>query len=483
MRLVIRLICSLVACVLLVSVASSYYQIQREKRALRSELQRHAESLGDTLQHDVASILPPEAANYLRNRAAWIGKKDHFLGLAVYGQQSAPLVDTALLETQLEGRPAIVAQAMVNDRAIEQFVRTAHSLVHLYAVPLHGDAGVTGGLLVAHDASYISSATKRSWREMALRVGLQICLLALTTFILFQHHVMKPIARTTAWMHALRHGTLGEGELPEAEMFGSLAREATHFARSLADARASAKTEARLREMGESSWTAERLAVSLETKLKGSRLFIVSNREPYMHVQDRNTVRAVVPASGLVTGLEPILRACDGVWVAHGSGDADRETVNERDCLRVPPENPRYTLRRVWLTREQEEGYYLGFSNEGLWPLCHIAHTRPTFRSANWQSYQRSKLHYLQTLLLEEMAEVGAPGRNRPGLSLRAAATADQRTRAPMLRVGIFWHIPWPNAEAFGICPWQQRVSGRSARRRSCRLSTFRRIATIFLRP
>ena len=289
---------------------------------------------------------------------------------------------------------------MGDDRGADQFVRMGRALVHLYAVPLHGDAGVIGGLLVVHDANYIASATRRSWREMAVRVGVQICLLALTTFVVFQRSVIKPIARTTAWMRDLRHGrTPAEGEPPETDMLGPLAREATHFAKSLADARASAKLEARLRETGESSWTAERLAVSLETKLKGSRLFVVSNREPYMHVRQGNRVEAVVPASGLVTGLEPILRACDGIWVAHGSGNADRETVDERNCLRVPPEDPRYTLRRVWLNREQEEGYYLGFSNEGLWPLCHIAHTRPTFRSADWERYKEVNAIFADAVL------------------------------------------------------------------------------------
>jgi trehalose 6-phosphate synthase len=103
----------------------------------------------------------------------------------------------------------------------------------------------------------------------------------------------------------------------------------------------------------------------------------------------------------LVTGLEPILRACDGTWVAHGSGNADHETVDARDCLRVPPDNPRYTLRRVWLNKKQEEGYYLGFSNEGLWPLCHIAHTRPTFRAADWEQYKDVNAVFADAVLNE----------------------------------------------------------------------------------
>jgi trehalose 6-phosphate synthase len=175
-----------------------------------------------------------------------------------------------------------------------------------------------------------------------------------------------------------------------------------------------------------------------------------------MHVRQGKKIEAVVPASGLVTGLEPILRACDGTWVAHGSGNADRETVDARNSLRVPPDNPRYTLRRVWLTREQEQGYYLGFSNEGLWPLCHIAHTRPNFRAADWEQYRKVNELFADALL-EEMADTENP----------VVIVQDYhfvllpkliKQRRPDARVGIFWHIPWPNPEAFGICPWQHEL-------------------------
>src|SRR5207253_8089684 len=146
---------------------------------------------------------------------------------------------------------------------------------------------------------------------------------------------------------------------------------------SLNHARNAAENEARLRDAAESMWTAERLSVQLRTRLDEGHLFVVSNREPYMHQRNGKAVDVIVPPSGLVTALEPVLDACDGTWIAHGSGNADTEVVDTHDRLRVPPDDPRYTLRRVWLTKEEEEGYYYGFANEGLWPLCHIAHTRP----------------------------------------------------------------------------------------------------------
>ena len=458
MRLVIRLIASLILCVLLVSVFSSYYQIQREKRSLRGELQKRAEVLADSLEQNIETLLQVNAANVLQRSVERFGNKQHLVGIAVYAQQQPDaLAISPSLATRIADEPPLVAQAMAENRAKDQFTRINGSSTHLYADPLHDANGtVVGGLLIVHDASYITASTWRAWRETSLRAGVQICLIALITFFIFQRSVFKPIARTTAWMRDLRNGHTGSGVPPEAEMFGSLANEATHFAKSLADARASATQEARLRETAESSWTPERLAVCLETKLKGSRLFVVANREPYMHTRDGGSIKTIIPASGLVTGLEPILRACDGTWVAHGSGNADRVTVDARNCLRVPPENPRYTLRRVWLTKEQEKGYYLGFSNEGLWPLCHIAHTRPTFRAADWEQYKKVNAIFADALL-EEMA-----GTEQPVVIVQdyhfALLPRMIKERRPEARVGIFWHIPWPNPEAFSICPWQEEL-------------------------
>jgi trehalose 6-phosphate synthase len=175
-----------------------------------------------------------------------------------------------------------------------------------------------------------------------------------------------------------------------------------------------------------------------------------------MHSREGKSLKLLIPASGLVTALEPILRACDGTWIAHGSGDADRETVDKHDRLRVPPSEPKYTLRRVWLTKEEEEGYYYGFSNEGLWPLCHIAHTRPLFRAGDWEQYQRANQRFADAVL-EEME-----GQKDPVLLIQdyhfALLPLLIKKRRPDARVAIFWHIPWPNPEAFGICPWQKEL-------------------------
>jgi trehalose 6-phosphate synthase len=163
-----------------------------------------------------------------------------------------------------------------------------------------------------------------------------------------------------------------------------------------------------------------------------------------------------VPASGLVTALEPILRACDGTWIAQGAGDADRATVDSHNRLRVPPDTQQYTLRRVWLDKEEEDGFYSGFSNEGLWPLCHIAHTRPIFRAEDWKAYKAVNQKFAEAALQE------MEGADHPVVLLQdyhfALLPRLIKERRPDARVAIFWHIPWPNPEAFGICPWQREL-------------------------
>jgi trehalose 6-phosphate synthase len=296
------------------------------------------------------------------------------------------------------------------------------------------------------------------WLARVQRVAFEVGLVVGITILLFRWSVVGPLTRTAMWLKARRLGAAPHAAEPPAHegLFSPLIREVTQLITSLDTARATAGEEARLRNEAESTWTAERLRAHLRGKLEHSPLVVVSNREPYLHMKRGNAVEVIVPASGLVTALEPVLRACDGTWVAHGSGDADRQTVDRHDRLRVPPDEPEYSLRRVWLSSEEEDGYYYGFSNEGLWPLCHIAHTRPIFRASDWACYEQANRKFAAATL-EELEQT-----ERPlvlvqdyHFALLPRLIKEQR---PDARVGVFWHIPWPNPEAFGICPWQAEL-------------------------
>jgi len=458
MRLLsIRLIVSLIVGITLVSLSSSYYEAFREKRALRRDLERRAEVLGESLAGNVERDLEKNSAQDLQRIVEHFGNREHLSGLAIYGRHGDLLAVTRELASTLTTVPSVMSQALRDNHGVGAFQRLGDASVHIYALPLHQLDEVIGGLVIVHDASYIRAESLHIWREAFLRAMAHVFLIVLITLLIIRWSIAAPIARTAEWMRALRTGRVSSPQhAADLDLFRPLVREVAAFAESLTLARSAAETEARLRDTGESLWTADRLAVHVRTRLDNGRLFVVSNREPYVHMQRGKAVEVIVPPSGVVTAIEPILRACDGTWIAHGNGDADRETVDEHDRLRVPPEDPHYTLRRVWLSKEEEEGYYYGFANEGIWPLCHIAHTRPIFRAEDWKYYQAVNLKFAEALL-EEMKDVEKPIVLVQDYHFALLPRLIKEKR-PEARVAIFWHIPWPNPESFDISPWRREV-------------------------
>ena len=208
---------------------------------------------------------------------------------------------------------------------------------------------------------------------------------------------------------------------------------------------------------GQNEWDEARLAGIIAGELTGTDVIIVSNREPYVHSTTGEGIRYDVPAGGLVSALEPLARSSRGTWIAHGSGSADRETVDDADRLRVPPDDPRYTLRRVWLSREEEQGYYLGFANESLWPLCHNAFVRPVFRAGDWQHYVNVNERFAEAVAEEARSKAPVVIVQDYHFALLPRMI---RQRLPEATILTFWHIPWPNAEVFGICPHAADILG-----------------------
>lgn len=204
----------------------------------------------------------------------------------------------------------------------------------------------------------------------------------------------------------------------------------------------------------ERPWTAARLRRVLNDNLQGQRVIVVANREPRIH--DRTPDGGVVvrhPASGLVTALEPVMRACSGVWVAHGSGSADRDHSDRNGRCLVSTADAEYAIHRVWLSDEEERGYYYGFANEALWPLCHLAHAHPVFRRDDWLHYQRVNQRFADAVMSEADCD-------DPIVLVQdyhfALVPRMLRKRLPRATILTFWHIPWPNAEHFAICPYHE---------------------------
>ena len=301
------------------------------------------------------------------------------------------------------------------------------------------DGSSPGYLVLVHDMSYADrrEATLRRFTLLVLAILAALAALATVVATRFEWR------RWTADLRALLSGA------PPPPQFRPLMNDVRDLMARLAAENGPGGS-------GGGPWTAERLKQTLTRHLHGERVVIVANREPYIHERTAGGgVRVVHPASGLVTALEPVMRACSGVWVAHGSGSADRETADRFGRIAVPPGEQSYWIRRVWLSEAEERGYYYGFSNEGLWPLCHIAHTRPHFRHDDWAHYQQVNRKFADAVVDEVDSD-------DPIVLVQdyhfALAPQLIRARLPRATIIMFWHIPWPNVERFGICPWHREL-------------------------
>src|SRR5437868_2088721 len=453
----LRLIVALIFGVTLVSLASSWYDVKATKDALRRELEGKAESLGQSLAANAESSLQAGDTAKLEQLVQRSSNRDHVLGIGIYGRDRTPLIETQGLTPLLSGAPRLMTDALVGNRTVSEFVRSGLKRIHMLVAPIRAaDNTAVGEIVIVQDATYIRTEILRVWSRIFLHIAIQVLVIATITFLVLRWSLAGPIARVAQWMKALRTGR--HAVRPNAQDLNLLpfANEVAPLAESMRQARAAAEAEARLRNINESVWTAQRLADHVRNKLDGNNLFLVSNREPDTHTWQDKKIVVTVPASGLVTAIEPILRACHGTWVAHASGNADAETVDTNDRLQVPPDDPRYTLRRIWLNAEEETGYYNGFANEGLWPLCHIAHTRPIFRTSDWEYYNKVNKKFADALV----EEIG--GEEHPVVLIQdyhfALLPRMLKERLPNARIAIFWHIPWPNPESFSICPWQREL-------------------------
>jgi trehalose 6-phosphate synthase/phosphatase len=347
---------------------------------------------------------------------------------------------------QTDRTPAQVtcALAALTDEPASRVLRTPQGRVHLARYALTAADGQPAVVFLVHDMSFVDRRYTKV-RDYLIAFGVLSAL------------VLALLSVAVAWLLLRRWGALlvrdirsrrflddaeGDSSAPILSQVRKVLREIEHDQRLEIDYR--------------ENWTPNALAHVVRQSLDSPQMIVVSNREPYIHNRGADGRPVVqVPASGMVTALEPIIRACSGVWIAHGSGSADRDVVDLHDRVSVPPADPSYTLRRVWLNDEEENGFYFGFSNEGLWPLCHLAYVRPSFREADWRQYQAVNRKFADVVLKEARTD-------HPVVFVQdyhfALLPEMVRDRIPGATVVVFWHIPWPNAETFGVCPWKEAL-------------------------
>lgn len=336
------------------------------------------------------------------------------------------------------------ALAALADEPAGRVLRTPQGSVHVARHALVAADGQPAVVILVHDMSFVDRRYTKA-RDYLIAFGVMSAL------------VLALLSVAAAWLLLRRWGALlvrdirsrrflddaeGHSSVPILSQVRKVLREIEHDQRLEIDYR--------------ENWTPHALAHVVKQSLESPQMIVVSNREPYIHNRGPDGRPVVqVPASGMVTALEPIIRACSGVWIAHGSGSADRDVVDLHDRVGVPPSDPAYMLRRVWLTEEEENGFYFGFSNEGLWPLCHLAYVRPSFREADWRQYRAVNGRFADVVLKEARTD-------HPVVFVQdyhfALLPSMVRDRIPGATIVVFWHIPWPNAETFGVCPWKEQL-------------------------
>lgn len=449
----------LVVIISLVVAAFTVNQTQQEEQRLKTDLLHRSTLLAESLKESVEPNFINKSSAQLQKLVDKFDNQERLAGMAIYDNKGDTVATSSALIQQTSRVKKIVEESMDADKANGGLVELNQEKVYLLAVPLHDEESVVGALMIAQNAGYIDARLSEIWRNNLLRLLVQASLFSIASLLLIRWIIYSPIKNV---VETLRLARSGDGKpdpkpLTNSFLFRPLVNEVTSIRRSLLEARSTASEEARLRlEKLDSPWTAQRLKEFLKDILKGRSIYMVSNREPYIHTKNGGKISYFLPASGLATAIEPVMRACGGVWIAHGSGDADKLVVDKFDSIKVPPDEPKYTLKRVWLTDEEESGYYYGFANEGIWPLCHIAHHRPTFRKEDWEAYQKVNQKFADTLLLE------IKNLERPIVLVQdyqlALVPRMIKNQKPSAAVGLFWHIPWPNPESFSICPWKKEL-------------------------
>jgi len=399
---------------------------------IRAELVSN--SVHDTLQENILRGTRGKTLAYFNK----ITQDERLFAIGFCRDQARAPIATATFPAEIH----CADLARFNDTD-QRLLTSERGPLHVVVRNFEQDGKSLGQLVVIHDMSFVQRRSEETRRYVFVFLTVLGFMIALVTVAVAQ-------LSWRGWMQGMRAILRGEGIVRPAERF--VRPELRMIERDLRDLVRDVRSTHRTRDASQIDWSADTLRQILHRDLRGEEIIAVSNREPYIHVRREGKIEVQRPASGLVTALEPVMRACSGTWIAHGSGSADRDTVDARDRVAVPQDHPAYRIRRVWLTREEEQGYYFGFANEGLWPLCHIAHVRPVFRASDWKAYVTVNRRFARAVADEAKS-------SDPIVLVQdyhfALLPRMIRELLPDATVITFWHIPWPNPESFAICPWR----------------------------
>jgi len=457
-----RILLFILPILLIVSIGFTIFgimQIRFTQDKLMDDLQKKAKAIDETLEFSARIALINNDLKSANRLVESFQKRERLQGCVIYDKDGEILAITERISEWKNKPKPYITEVLVNKTprgALEEF---GESSVYSYILPIRDDENNILGLSeVIYDTSYVFTTLTSLWERLSVSLVTLLVIIVLIMLLIQRRIFILPIINLTEWFQHFQKGETEDAHpIKDKGELGKLASEVEQVALSLRIARKVVSEKANERLQKEELWTESKLRDLIHAKLGENALFLVSNREPYMHVVDDITgqPKCIRPASGVVTAIHPIMCACGGTWVAHGSGNADRKFVNSKDKLGVPPEDNRYILKRVWLSKEEEEGYYYGFSNEGLWPLCHMTHTRPVFRETDWQVYKKVNQRFADSVLAELPVKNPFVFIQDYHFTLLAKLIKEKR---PDTKIALFWHIPWPNPEVFSTCPYQEQI-------------------------
>ena len=406
------------------------------------DLEMRSKLVASTIEGPLVDLLTEDSKTKLVNYFHRLIQDERLYAIGFCDRNNRLLYKTQTYPDTIpcDGTAAIKA----NETAVLPLFRGA---VHVSAVEIQSNSRVFGRLMLVHDMSWVQRRSSDTKWYLFYLFGVIGAVISLVT-VLVAHLSWK------GWVTGVQSMLRGEGLLT---LLGGHrhAPELQPVAKDLRALIQQLEADKRMRDESQMTWTPASLKTILHDYLAGDEIIIVSNRQPYIHEWKNERVEVHTPASGLVTALEPVMRACSGVWIAHGNGSADRETVDARGHVRVPPDRPAYAIRRIWMSDEEEAGYYYGFANEGLWPLCHLAHVRPIFRSSDWQQYKEINERFALAVIEEAKTDNPVVLVQDYHLALVPKMIRDHLPNATII---TFWHIPWPNSERYAICPWHREI-------------------------
>ena len=440
MRLTLRFVLPLALALALVAWAVQPLVDRLTLRWFTRDLDIRAMLVANTASEPLADLVQANAQQRMLAYFNRLTVDERLYAIGFCDAESGRLTATRTFPREID------CKGLTQGSPVPHVIDASRGALHVSAAIVEADGKPLGRLVLVHDLSFAQRRSDETKRYVFLFLIALGGIVSLITVVVAQ-------LSWRGWVQGTRAILRGEGLLRPSERI--LTPELRPIERDLRALVRDLESEFRPRDASQIPWSSETLRAILRGELGGEEILVVSNREPYIHVRRGKEIEVQQPASGLVTALEPVMRACSGTWIAHGSGSADRAVVDDHDRIGVPPDRPIYRIRRVWLTPEEEAGYYYGFSNEGLWPLCHIAHVRPVFRPGDWKQYVAVNEKFARAVVQE--------ARRRDPIVLvqdyhLALAPKMIRDALPDATVITFWHIPWPNPEAFGILPWHKEV-------------------------